>query len=229
MLGVLHPWTRDMASHPHGHSLVPGGALSPDGSTWLAPHYAAWLVPVRALSILFRGKCKEALTKAALIEHVPPHVWHQAWVTHGKPAGTGKAVMTSLAPSIRRIAITNNRIDTREDGHVTCRFQDSASHAWRHKTLPAEACIRRFLQHVRPKGCTKVRYSGFLSPTCRATLSHIRHRLTTPSCPNQVLNDGDTREPPRPPPTPAKPRHCSSCGGQLVLVLHLSVTKRAPP
>ena len=37
MLGGLHTWTRDMASHPHVHDLVPGGALSPDGSTWLAP------------------------------------------------------------------------------------------------------------------------------------------------------------------------------------------------
>jgi hypothetical protein len=38
MLGVLHTWPRAMAAHPHGHDLVPGGALSPDGSTWLAPH-----------------------------------------------------------------------------------------------------------------------------------------------------------------------------------------------
>jgi hypothetical protein len=41
MVGVLHPWTRDLAYHPHIHYLVPGGALSPDGSTWLAPRSAA--------------------------------------------------------------------------------------------------------------------------------------------------------------------------------------------
>lgn len=229
MLGVLHTWTRDRASHPHVHDLVPGGALSPDGSTWLAPQYADWLVPVRALSTIFRGTCKEARTKAALIDHVPAHVWHQAWVTHGQPAGTGTEVITSLAPSIRRLAITNNRIETLEDGHVTFRCQESASHEWQHRTLPAEACIRRFLQHVLPKGCTTVRYYGFLSPHCRTSLAHIRPHLATPSGTNQAPNDRDTRALLPPPPTPEKPRHCRSCGGQLVLVLHLSVPKRAPP
>jgi Transposase zinc-binding domain/Putative transposase len=37
MIGVLHTWTREMAYHPHIHYLVPGGALAPDGSTWLTP------------------------------------------------------------------------------------------------------------------------------------------------------------------------------------------------
>src|SRR6266852_4602229 len=37
MRGVLHTWTRDMSSHPHIHSIMPGGALSPDGATWLTP------------------------------------------------------------------------------------------------------------------------------------------------------------------------------------------------
>jgi hypothetical protein len=98
MLGVLHTWTRAMAYHPHVHDLVPGGALSPDGSTWLAPHSADWLVPVRALSNIFRGKFKEELTTAELIDHGPAYVWQQAWVTHCKPAGTGKEVITLLCP-----------------------------------------------------------------------------------------------------------------------------------
>src|SRR5712692_4178375 len=37
MVGVLHTWTRDLASHPHVHDLVPGGALSLEGSQWLSP------------------------------------------------------------------------------------------------------------------------------------------------------------------------------------------------
>jgi hypothetical protein len=64
MVGVLHTGTRALASHPHVHSLVPGGALSPEGSQWCAPRCEAWLVPVRALSRLFRGKFKAALTTA---------------------------------------------------------------------------------------------------------------------------------------------------------------------
>src|SRR5439155_23730815 len=37
MMGVLHPWTRELAYHPPLHSLVPGGALAPDDSTWHTP------------------------------------------------------------------------------------------------------------------------------------------------------------------------------------------------
>src|SRR5712692_7664061 len=40
MVGVLHTWTRDLAYHPHVHYLVPGGALSPEGSQWFSPKSA---------------------------------------------------------------------------------------------------------------------------------------------------------------------------------------------
>ena len=95
MVGVLHTWPRDMASHPHIHSLVPGGALSLDGPTWLPPHSAGWLVPVRALSQVFRGKFQEQLTTAGLLDPVPPQVWKKDWVTHCEPTGTGTEVLTS--------------------------------------------------------------------------------------------------------------------------------------
>jgi hypothetical protein len=100
MVGVLPTWTRHLASHPPVHSLVPGGALSSEGSQWLSPRSAAWLGPVRALSRLFRGKFQAALTTAGLGNLVPPHVWQQAWVTHGQPAGPGTEVLTSFAPDI---------------------------------------------------------------------------------------------------------------------------------
>ena len=72
MVGVLHTWTRDLASHPQVHDLVPGGALSPKGGQWLSPRCEAWLVPVRALAALCRGTCKAALTPAGLATLVPP-------------------------------------------------------------------------------------------------------------------------------------------------------------
>jgi hypothetical protein len=64
LVGVLHPWTRDLASPPPVHALVPGGALSPEGSPWRSPRSDVWLVPVRALSKLFRGPFTAALTTA---------------------------------------------------------------------------------------------------------------------------------------------------------------------
>jgi putative transposase len=229
MVGVLHTWTRDMAYHPHIHDLVPGGALSPDGLTWLSPHDEDWLVPVRARSKIFRGQFKAALTKAGLVEHVPPQVWQKAWVVHCEPAGTGNEVLTYLAPDIRRMAITNNRIEKLEDGHVTFRFKESGSQVWKHLTLPAEAFIRRFLPHVLPKGFLKVRYYGFLSPHRRGALAQIRTLLKACPSHDRPAESGQNRARQDPPPAPAEELHCRQCGGQLVLLLQLSPNIRGPP
>lgn len=86
LTGILQSWTRDMSYHPHTHYLLPAGALSPDHSQWLSPPYPDWLLPVRALSRLFRGKFKAELAKTALFDSVPPQLWQKEWVVHCQPA-----------------------------------------------------------------------------------------------------------------------------------------------
>jgi hypothetical protein len=56
--GVLQTWARDLAYHLHLHFIVAGGGLSPDGTTWL-PVRGKFLVPVKALSKIFRAKCRQ--------------------------------------------------------------------------------------------------------------------------------------------------------------------------
>lgn len=229
LVGVLHTWTRDLAYHPHVHSLVPGGGLSPDGTQWLSPRSAAWLVPVRALSRLFRGKFHAALTPTGLAQHVPPQVWHKAWVTHCQPAGSGTEVLTSFAPSIYRIALTNNRREALDDGHVTFRFKKRGSTGWKRLTLPADACIHRFLQHVLPKGFPHVRAYGLLSPSRRQHRPQIRTLLAVnlPTAP--VPARASSRAPAPPAPTPTAERGCRPCGGPLVFLGQLASHPREPP
>jgi hypothetical protein len=229
MVGVLHTWTREMAYHPHIHYLVPGGALSPDGSTWLTPRYADWLVPVHALSKLFRGKFQAALTPTGLLTHVPPQVWKKGWITHCQAAGTGTEVLSYFAPYLYRVAITNSRLEKCEDGHVTFRVKERTSHAWTHRTLPVEEFIRRFLQHVLPKRFTKVRYYGVLSPSRRPALAQSRTLLAAYPHYDQATqgsHDQDRREPP---PAPEAALHCRACGGPLVFLYRLVPQKRRPP
>jgi hypothetical protein len=57
---VLHTWGRDMNYHPHVHMIVPGGAISPSGTQWL-PSRVDYLVPVLALSKIFRAKFKQLM------------------------------------------------------------------------------------------------------------------------------------------------------------------------
>ena len=229
MVGVLHTWTREMAYHPHIHYLVPGGALAPDGAQWLSPRSPDWLVPVHALSALFRGKFKAALTTTGLHAQVPPQVWTKGWITHCLPAGTGTEVLAYFAPYLRRIAITNTRLETLEAGHVTFRVKERTGHAWTHRTLPAEEFIRRFLQHVLPKRFIKVRYYGVLSPNRRRALAQSRTLLAACSSHDQVAQSGHNRKRHEPPPAPEVARHCRTCGGPLVCLFRLLPNKRRPP
>ena len=65
--GVLHTWGRTLEYHPHVHYVVPGGGLNADGTQW-RPSHAHFFVPVRALSILFRAKFRDALKQAGLLD-----------------------------------------------------------------------------------------------------------------------------------------------------------------
>jgi hypothetical protein len=229
MVGVLHTWTRDLAYQPHVHYLVPGGALSPDGSTWLALRSTAWLVPVRALSRLFRSKCHAALPPTGLAQHVPPQVGHKDWVTHCQPAGSGSEVLTYFAPYIYRIALTNNRLEALEDGQVTFRSKKRTGTGWKRLTLPAEAFIHRFLQHVLPKGFPKVRAYGLLSPSRRQGLPQIRALLAANLPTASAAASAAPRAPAPPPPTPAADRRCRHCGGRLGFLGRLARHPREPP
>jgi hypothetical protein len=229
MVGVLHTWTRALAYHPHVHYLVPGGALSPEDSQWLSPRCEAWLVPVRARSRLFRGKFKAALTTAGLCDGGPSQVWHKAWVTHCQPAGTGTEVLASFAPSIYRIALTNNRLETLADGQVTLRFKKRSGAGWKRLTLPAEAFIHRFLQHVLPRGFIKVRSYGILSPSRRKVLPQLRTLLA--ACPRNdpAVERVPRRDGPQSWPAPVQERRCRLCGGPLLFLVRLAPHPREPP
>jgi Putative transposase/Transposase zinc-binding domain len=229
MVGVLHTWPRDLAYHPHVQYLVPGGGLSSEGTQWLSPRSVAWLVPVRALSRLFRGKLKAALTTTGFDALVPPQAWHKEWVTHCQPAGTGTAVLAYFAPYIYRIALTNNRLETLEDGHVTFRFQKRNRAGWKRLTLPVDAFLHRFLQHVLPRGFPKVRAYGFLSPSRRKILPQIRMLLATDLLPAPAPEIASPRPAALAPPTAAAARCCRHCGGLLVLVGRLAPHAREPP
>jgi hypothetical protein len=181
MLAVLHTWTRAMVFHPHAHFLVPGGGVSPDGDFWLSARNN-YLVPVKALSSIFRAKFMEMARKALPDQTFEEALWQKDWVVYCKPSVQGaEKVVQYLARYVHRIAITNNRVLSVHDGKVTFRYKASPKKSqnprWMTMTLPAMEFVRRFLQHVLPRGFHKVRYYGLLSPANRHPLARIRLSL----------------------------------------------------
>jgi hypothetical protein len=180
LVGVLHTWGRNLSYHPHLHYLVPGGGWAADGEIWL-PARKNFLLPVKALSRIVRAKFRDALRQTPLFDLVSSSVWRKAWVVHCQPVGNGLMALKYLAPYIFRVAISNHRILQLAEGKVTFRYRASDTGKLRTCTLPAEEFIRRFLQHVLPKGFVKVRYYGFLASGCRQRLTSIRQQLDNSS------------------------------------------------
>jgi len=177
MVSVLHTWGRNLAYHPHVHSLVPGGGVTMDGA-WLRSR-ANFLLPVKALSKVFRAKFRDGLRRRApeIFAQISPDVWKKEWVVHSQPVGNGLRALKYLAPYIFRVAISNRRIVKLADGNVTFRYRTTDTGKLRTCKLPAGEFIRRFLQHVLPKGLVKVRYYGFLASGSRPQLMALRQLL----------------------------------------------------
>jgi hypothetical protein len=222
MVGVLHTWTRALIYHPHVHYVVPGGGLAADGTTW-RPAREDFLLPVRALSVLFRAKFRDALRQTELFSEVPADVWTQDWVVHCQPVGNGAAALKYLAPYIFRVAISNRRILSLQHDQVTFGYTDARSGQRKTCTVGAEEFIRRFLQHVLPKGFSKVRYYGFFGPNQREALSKVQRLLT-----------GTATRARADPHAPAEPLattelQCPTCGKPMQLVSTLRPRGRCPP
>lgn len=218
MVGVLHTWTRQLLYHPHVHYIVTGGGLTDDGR-WRSSR-KDFLLPVEALSPIFRAKFRDALKQTELFAQVPPRVWRKDWVVHAEPVGSGTQAFQYLAPYVFRVAISNNRLCTLHDGQVTFTYKESATDQFKRSTLTAEEFIRRFLQHVLPPRFIKVRYYGLLSPAHRQLLLKARQLLSASitKLKNQALNT-----------THSLARlTCPHCGGPLSLLSPLAPRGRAP-
>ncbi len=174
VLAVLHTWTQQLVYHPHVHCLVTGGGVSDEGRQW-HPARNGFLVPFAALAKLVCGKLRAALSKRRPDLIFPEATWSKRWVVHCTAWGEGdEAVLRYLARYVFRVAITNSRIVGLDESGVTLRHKHRASNRWRTIRLSGHEFMRRFLQHVLPKGLHKIRYYGLWHPTRRAHARQAR-------------------------------------------------------
>jgi hypothetical protein len=216
--GVLHTWGRQLQYHPHIHSIVSGGGLSKDRTTW-RPSRVNFFVPVKALSPIYRALFKEGMRQAGLLEHIAPEVWTIPWNVHSQAKHHGPSAFTYLAPYVFKVAISNHRLVSLTDRTVTFTYRKVGSARLRTTRLDVMEFIRRFLQHVLPHGFMKVRHFGFLHASCAIPLATIR----------LMIVQGHPREgkpTPRQSPTPLTAR-CPTCGAPMRVVMRLWTSPRA--
>ncbi len=188
-LAILHTWGQTLTPHPHIHCVVPGGGLAPDHTCWISAP-SNFFLPVKVLSRVFRGKFVAGLRRLFARhqlrffgECMPLHeekpfavflrtLYRQDWVVYAKPPfGGPEHVLHYLARYTHRVAISNHRLLSVSAAEVRFRWKDYA-HQSKQRTmlLASEEFLRRFVQHVLPRGFPRIRYFGFLANRRRARM-----------------------------------------------------------
>ena len=245
-IAVLHTWSRTLMNHFHLHCLIPGGALSFDRTKW-TPSRKKYLFRKDSMAKEFKKrylrKFEDAYRNHELIfpgntaETGTPEGFSRLvrklrsvkWVAYAKRPFAGPAqVLEYLGRYTHRVAISNNRIRSIDDGKVTFTYRDRMDqNAVKEMALDADEFIRRFLLHVLPKGFMKIRYFGYLF-----------HRDKKPSIAlirNLIDPDGNYEVPEKESVQEIMLRliglditRCPSCGkGQMVHVIE--IPKGSPP
>lgn len=239
---VLHTWSQSLGAHFHVHAIVTGGGLRGDGTwAWTSPR---WLFPVRALSVMFRGKYlaglrqlyhdgQLALHGQQMAAHATPDVfatWLRAstkkpFVVYAKrPFAGPEIVLAYLARYTHRIGITNRRIlsmDT-EAGTVTFDYKDYADGS-KHKrlTLACTEFVRRLQLHILPERFVKLRHYGLLANRNRhtrieAARAALPHGQPATVCTTAVPMEAAT-EPPAPTGLPDRCPQCYQHGDWILI------------
>jgi hypothetical protein len=246
---VLHTWGSSLVHHPHIHCIVTGGGLAPDQRRWIAsrPHF---FLPVKVLGARFRNRFLQTLRAAHDIGELQffgeqkileaPHGFDEYlrplkkidWIVYAKRAFAGpETVLTYLSRYTHRIAISNRRLVAFDERGVTFRTKDyrDGKSRWKSMTLRPDEFIRRFLQHVLPKGFHRIRHYGLFANAQRnANLVCARTLLNANPVERNTDNDAG--------PTDGSDEKtstftCRHCGAPMIVVEVLipQHAPRAPP
>jgi hypothetical protein len=201
----------------------------------IRPRFAGFFLPVKVLSRMFRGKFVAALRRAYVRGDLDlagatdclrdPAQWHTFvnalfetdWIVYAKPAfGGASAVLRYLGRYTHRVAISNHRLIAFDGERVTFQWKDYAhDNRWRTMTLTGMEFLRRFVQHILPRGFVRIRQCGFLASTCRTARLALARQFLRPSSPRVETSST----------TPTW--HCPRCGAPMVLGPILSALQLA--
>ncbi len=187
---VLHTWGQALDQHVHLHCLIPAGAWCKGDGKW---HHSRsdYLFPVKALSRLYRAKMVSALRKAyeggelekitneGEVSKILNKMMRVDWVVYTKACeGDPERVVNYLSRYTHKIAISETRIVDIGRESIHFRWKDYRDGQQKIMKLPGVEFVRRFMQHVLPKGLMRVRHYGFLANAHRKKkLAAIRKAL----------------------------------------------------
>jgi len=198
-IAVLHTWSQTLMDHFHLHCLIPAGALSFAKDTW-TPARESFLFRIESLAKEFKKRYLQSLKSAyqneklifpgntvryqsqQKFEKLVQSLSKVQWIAYAKrPFAGPEQVLEYLGRYTHRVAISNNRILSIDNGKVTFTYRDRENNETREMSLDANEFIRRFLMHVLPRGFMKIRYFGFLSHKNKKQAIPLLRKLIDPN------------------------------------------------
>lgn len=183
---VLHTWGQQLTFHPHVHCIVSGGGADKHDNWHVMPKSAkyGYLLPYDVMEPVYKGYFLHHLGKMVSggLVRLPPGVhwpnlrdelYQKRWVVYAKPPmGNVSQVVEYLARYAHKVAISNYRILEVTPTQVRFRYKDyNDGNKSKSMCLEREEFVRRFEQHVLPRGFVKMRHYGILGNYKR------RHRM----------------------------------------------------
>jgi hypothetical protein len=210
---VLHTWGQTMQFHPHLHVIITAGGLSKDGLRFVDKSDSGYLLPVKALSKLFRGAFIGALEKTRPISfELKRSLYQKDFFCYLKaPLERVDNVVKYLARYANRVCIAASRIVFYDPVGKTVMFSYKDNRdggKTKHMTLSAVEFIRRFLLHVLPTRFMKIRHYGILKNFGKAERLQKCRRLLNCLVRFAMLANGPFVS------------LCKTCGSSLRLVGH---------
>lgn len=179
MIAVLHTWGQNLSFHPHIHCVVPGGGINYKGQ-WkevkTSKNGKVFLFRAENISSVFRGKFIDALQKQLPQDKKFISQLHKTpWVVYFKEPFAGpQQVIEYLGRYTHRVAITNHRLLEINQDSVRFRYRDYRDNKQKVMTLDGVEFLRRFSQHILPKGFVRIRHFGLLAPSKRTQLRELQ-------------------------------------------------------
>lgn len=235
ILATLHTWGRTLSFHPHIHCLVTGGGLGEDG--WRSVRNG-YLLPVRIVRALFRGKLLAALREALAEDtlRLPPALsrtraenllrtlGQRPWnVRIQERYAHGNGVLIYLGRYLRGGPIGNHRIAFVNDEHVGFRYTDHRDGRAKSMTLPLEHFVQRVSWHVPEPRRHVVRYFGLYARGEAAAREACRGAIGLPLKPPAPATPAAAAIP-----IPGSSLRCPVCDRPLV-ILEVWRRGREPP
>jgi hypothetical protein len=231
-IAILHTWDQQLKFHPHIHFIVPAGGIDKDDKWKDSKQNGDFLFDVKQMSSKFSArfakKLRQLKQQGKIKKYVPRDLIKTPWVVYAKQAfGSPNTVVEYLGRYSHRVAISNSRILSVTDTHVTFKWCNRKhNYKTEIETITGIEFLKRFIDHIVPANFRRIRHLGFLSSrNKKQCLKNIRNdlnlqyegplKLTRAQILEQRFGERSILK-------------CNSCGGSLI-VLEIFAKPRAPP